>query len=112
MLTISLRGIRLHAPVGVYSEEHVLGNKLEVDVDVFVEARHDGHWPFVDYTRLNKIVRDCFKTRYNTLEAYVQALHEQLRDEVPVAQKIRIGLKKYHPPMAGEVDYAQVVFEG
>ncbi len=36
MLTVSLHGIKVHAPHGLYEQEHVLGNNFEVDVDIWL----------------------------------------------------------------------------
>ncbi len=111
MLTISLHGIRIQAPIGVYAEEKLLSNRFEIDVDVWVEAKADEPWPFVDYTEINALVHQGFQARHDTLEAYVQEVYGRLRDAVFIASKIRVLLRKYHPPMSGEVGYAQVCFE-
>ena len=38
MLTVSLHGTKLYAPIGLYPEEHVLGNAFEVDVRLVLET--------------------------------------------------------------------------
>ena len=44
MLTVSLHGINIHAPHGLYPEEHILGNAFVIDVDLWLPDVHP--WPF------------------------------------------------------------------
>lgn len=112
MLTVSLHGIRLHAPYGLYEQEHVLGNEFEVDVDVWAEANMAQPWPFIDYTRINAIVHEVFAAAHQLLEALTRDIYEALKRQVPEASRIRIAVRKLQPPMEGRVRYSQVCFEG
>ena len=38
MLTVSLYGITINAPIGLYPEEHILGTTFETDVDIWLPA--------------------------------------------------------------------------
>lgn len=111
MLTISLHGMLLDAPVGLYPEELVLGNAFEVDVDVFTLPQKTDTLPFVDYTLINKVVRRVFQTAPALLEDCVRLIHQQLAEEFPAANRIRIVVRKMNPPMSGTVRYAQVTYE-
>jgi hypothetical protein len=53
MLTVSLHGIKLYAPYGLYPEENILGNDFEIDVDIFLPTFNDRPLPFVDYTLIH-----------------------------------------------------------
>lgn len=110
MLTISLHGIKLHAPVGLYEQEQVLGNDFEVDVDVWMEVTEGQTWPFVDYVMIRNTVAAVFGKPELLLESLVQQIHTTLKERVGNA-RIRVAVRKYHPPMPGEVHYAQVCFE-
>ena len=109
MLTVSLHGIKIHAPYGLYPEEHILGNEFETDVDVWLPDAQP--WPFVDYTLIRQIVADVFARPGQLLETFVYNIHQALQEKFPEAIKIRVSIKKLHPPMPGEVAYAQVSFE-
>ena len=111
MLTVSLHGIRMHAPHGLYPEEHVLGNEFEIDVDVWVAA-NTKPWPFVDYTMIHAIVTEVFNQPGQLLEGFVQNIHSALKEHVPIAEKIKVAVRKLHPPLTGTVKYSQVCFEG
>ena len=111
MLTVSLHGIRMHAPHGLYPEEHVLGNEFEIDVDVWVAA-NTKPWPFVDYTMIHAIVTEVFNQPGQLLEGFVQNIHSALKEHVPITEKIKVAVRKLHPPLPGTVKYSQVCFEG
>lgn len=112
MLTVSLHGIKLHAPYGLYEQEHVLGNDFEVDVDVWVDVAGDQPWPFVDYTMINGVVRDVFAQPRQLLEEFVQNIVRALKQSFTEAAKVRVAVRKLHPPMEGSIAYSQVCFEG
>ncbi|MBA3828246.1 MAG: dihydroneopterin aldolase [Taibaiella sp.] len=111
MLTVSLHGIRIHAPHGMYPQENLLGNEFDTDVDVWV-ATTDAPWPFIDYTVINSIVSKAFSKKGQLLEAFVKDIHTALKLQVPAAEKIRVSVRKLRPPMGSDVRYAQVTYEG
>jgi dihydroneopterin aldolase len=110
MLTVSLHGIKLNAPHGLYPQEQVLGNEFEVDVDVFITAPAQP-WPFVDYTLIHSVVTEVFNREGQLLETFVQNIHGTLKEHIAVAEKIRVAVRKLHPPLQGYVNYSQVCFE-
>jgi len=112
MLTVSLHGIHIHAPHGLYPQEHILGNDFEIDVDIWLPVL-DGHaWPFVDYTMIREVVADTFAQPGQLLETFTQNIHAALKLKAPISEKIRVAVKKLHPPMQGDVAFAQVCYEG
>lgn len=111
MLTVSLHGIKLHAPIGMYAQEQVLGNDFEVDVDVWVDVGVGQPWPFVDYVLIREVVEQNFSQPEQLLETVVQKIYGTLKTRIASAARIRVAVRKYHPPMPGEVNYAQVCFE-
>lgn len=112
MLTVSLHRIRISAPFGLYAEEPVLGNDFEVDLDVSFAVTENEQWPFADYTTLNEIVRNCFGQQGQLLEALVKDIHSTIKSTFLDAAKIKVAVRKMHPPMPGDVQYSQVCFEG
>ncbi len=109
MLSVSLHGIKLIAPHGLYPQEHVLGNSFEVDVDVYLTGALP--WPYVDYTVIRKTVAEVFGQPGHLLETFVYEIHRALRAQTPDAVKIRVAVRKMHPPMPGDVAFAQVCYE-
>lgn len=112
MLTVSLHGITLRAPHGLYPQEHVLGNDFEIDIDVLLSVEDNRPWPFADYTLINETVRQVFNQPGQLLETFVQHIHAALKAQFTEAAKIKVAVRKLRPPMAGDVQYAQVCFEG
>ena len=112
MLTVSLHGIRVVAPDGLYSEESILHNEFEIDVDVYILVGNSKEWPFADYTIINQTVLDAFKAKGQLLETLVQHIHAGLKNCFAEAGNIRVTVRKLHPPMPGQVGYAQVCYEG
>lgn len=110
-LVVSLHRIRVHALIGMYEEEKILGNDFEVDVDVTLAVPAGSSLPFADYTRIHALVHEEMGRRAALLEEVIPLLHTALGEAFSGAQRIRIAIRKLHPPMSGEVGYAQVVFE-
>jgi dihydroneopterin aldolase len=109
MLTVSLHKIKMQAPIGLYPQEHVLGNAFEVDVDIWLNDVQP--WPFADYTLIQKTVADIFQQPGQLLETFVFNIHAALKENITGAEKVRVAVRKLHPPMAGDVAYAQVCYE-
>lgn len=111
MLTVSLHGIYVHAPIGAYKEEHILGNEFEVDVDVHIPVAEGADWPFADYTHIRQTVTDIMNNEGSLLEDFAKNIHTKLKTDFHFAEKIRVVIRKLHPPMPGKIKYAQVAYE-
>lgn len=111
MLTVSLHGIRIQAPIGMYKEEHILGNTFEVDVDVWAATQANGDLPFIDYTVINNIVMKAFTKPEQLLEGLAQHIHQEINQTFSNIAKIKVCIRKLNPPMTGCIQYAQVCIE-
>jgi len=109
MLTVSLHKIVIHAPIGLYPEEKVVGNTFETDVDIWLPDALP--WPFVDYVIVFDVVNDVFAQPAELLETVVYSIHSRLKELVPVAEKVKVTVRKMNPPVQGQVGYSQVCFE-
>ena len=109
MLTVSLHGIKIHAPIGLYPQEHILGNAFEIDVDIYLPDSQP--WPFADYTIIQKTVADIFNNPGQLLETFCYNIHVSLKGAFAASEKIKVCVRKLNPPMPGEVKYAQVCYE-
>jgi 7,8-dihydroneopterin aldolase/epimerase/oxygenase len=112
MLSISLHGIKLHAPIGLYPQERVVGNYFEIDVDIYMPANNENKWPFIDYSMVYDVVQEIFQQQERLLETVVHKVYTALKEKVPAAEKIKVAVRKLHPPLNGDVHYAQVAYEG
>ena len=109
MLTVSLHGIKLHALVGLYPEEQIFGNDFEIDVDVWLPDAQP--WFFADYTLIHNVVTEVFSQKEGLIETCVQKVYSSVKDLFPIAEKIRVTVKKLHPPMPGDVAFSMVCYE-
>lgn len=111
MYTISLHKVNIIAPLGMYPEEHVISNHFQVDVDVSQLAADYAKGHFVDYVLLNTIIQQAFQTNEQILEALAQRIVSSIQSTFPFIQNVKVSLRKMHPPMKGDIAYAQVVLE-
>lgn len=109
MFTISLHQIKVNAPIGLYPQEQLLGNHFEVDIDVQVPNFSDKE--FVDYTLLNHIVQQEMNRNEKILEQIALNIFDATKQAFPFTQKTKISIRKLHPPMQGDIGFAQVVYE-
>lgn len=109
MLTVSLHGIKIHAPIGLYEEEKIFGNDFETDVDLWLPDELP--WPFADYSIVYKVVADVFAQPAELLEVVVANIYEELKRSFPFAGKIRVAVRKMSPPVGGPVAWSQVCYE-
>jgi dihydroneopterin aldolase len=109
MLTVSLHGIKLLAPHGLYPQEHILGNSFEVDVDVALPDAQP--WPYADYTLIQKTVAEVFNSKGQLLETFVYNIHGAIKERFPESLKVKVAVRKLNPPMPGTIAYAQVCYE-
>ncbi len=109
MLTVSLHGIKIHAPIGLYPQEHILGNIFETDVDIWLPDAQP--WPYADYTIIHSTVTSVFNQPGQLLESFVLNIYNALKVQFPLSEKIRVAVRKLNPPMSGQVAWAQVCYE-
>lgn len=96
----------------MYQEEHTLHNHFEVDVDVQVPATDTEQLAFIDYTIIRDAVAAAFEQPYEMLEQFIHDIYTSLKEKLPESEKIKITIRKKNPPMPGQVDHAQVAYEG
>lgn len=109
MFTISLHNILIEAPIGLYPEEQILQNHFSVDIEV--QVKNYTEELFIDYTILNTIVNRHFASNEKILESIAVHIYKDTKNEFPFVEKIKIAIRKLHPPMPGSIGYAQVIFE-
>ena len=109
MLTVSLSGVRFHAPVGLYPQEKFLHNEIEIDLSVYRPA-DIGDLPLIDYTVLYDITAGAIAEPAELLETILQRIVTAIDHRYPGC-KVRVGVRKLHPPMPGQIGYSEVRWE-
>lgn len=113
MLTVSLHGVKVVAPIGLYPQEKIMPNTFEVDVDVWVHTEPGEPWPFVDYAIINDVILSVFTPDVQLLEELAQHIHHRIKLQFEdMVQKIKVCVRKLHPPFSNEVAFSQVCWEG
>ena len=100
--------LSLHAPVGLYPEEKVLGNDFLMDIEVAMDVP-DGFLiekleNTVDYSQLEKIARENFTKGSDLMETGAQMVIEAIQSEFFGILGIRIKVRKVHPITLPSVD--------
>lgn len=109
MFSVSLKGARFTVPVGLYSQETVLLNELEIDVTVQQKAVI-ADLPFMDYVQLHTLVQEQIAKPTPLLETHLQQIVLAIEAIYPLAQ-IKVTIRKLNPPMMGKVAYSEVTWE-
>jgi len=110
MLTTSLHHIKIAAPIGLHAEEALIINNFEIDVDIIFHASIEQTFPYADYGIIHAIVKEHMKVG-SIIETHVQEIYKALKNTFTEADKIKVCIRKMHPPLDGEIRYAQVCFE-
>jgi len=104
---IALQGIRFFAYHGFYPEEQVLGCEYIVDIETELEVYGSGNDDIqhtVNYERLFSIAKIEMAVPRKLIETVAHGMLERIRHEFLAVQKIRLAIKKMHPPLAGQVE--------
>lgn len=113
MVTISLNGAEFFAYHGFYPEEQKLGSRFVVDVQVdFDPAGKPGDDKItntVDYEKLYHIVAEQMGETKKLIETVAQAIANNINQQFPLAESVRVCVKKLNPPFNGKADYASVL---
>jgi dihydroneopterin aldolase len=109
MLIVSLHGVAIHAPIGLYPEEKVTGNDFETDVDLWLPDVQP--WPYADYAIVYQVINEVFAQPADLLEQVVYEIHTRLKVAIPEVEKVRVVVRKLAPPLGGSVKWSSVTYE-
>ena len=113
--SISLRGMRFHTLVGLLPHEGKFPQPLELDVTAYLSLRpvgeSDSTRMLLDYRHLYAIVADAVGTSHHRLlEALCERIAGRVLESVEV-ERVRVAARKPHAPIAGPLDWVEVVIE-
>lgn len=117
MATIGLDGAKFTGAIGWYPEERILRNNFVVDLWVTFEAKtpfkDDSLADSVDYMLLHEICRQVFREEAKLIETVAQAIINQIIEQIPLAKKVSIQIKKLNPPVKAQIasSFVQLTFE-
>jgi dihydroneopterin aldolase len=115
MSTICLNNIKVYAKHGVFEVEQKVGQwyliNLEIDVDFSEAAMNDDLNGTIDYSELNRIVREEMAISSKLIEHVANRTANKILDTFPQIEEGSISIAKLNPPVDGEMESVEVVLE-
>lgn len=109
MFTVSLSGVQFFVAIGMYPEELILKNNIEIDVSVS-QAASIQQLPLFDYEKIYQVLKDAVQKPAILLEDLMVRIVEQLELLYPNTI-IKIVIKKLNPPLPGIVNNSSVSWQ-
>jgi dihydroneopterin aldolase len=107
--TISLRGMRFHALIGILPHEREIPQPVEIDLTVWRERQAAAE--LVDYRHLYEIAANCLAGGHGP---YLEDVAEHVAEQalgLDGVDGVRVAVRKPHVALPGPLDYAEVVVE-
>ena len=96
-------------------EESLIGGEYIVDVHLYLDftlaAENDDLNATVDYVRVNEIVAEQMNIRSKLIEHVGLRIHNALKNEFELCEKIYVKVTKVAPPINGDVDNVAIIIE-
>jgi dihydroneopterin aldolase len=112
---IRLKGMRFHTLVGLLPHEEKFPQPLEMDVTAYLSLRRVGETDsarmLLDYRTLYQVVAGAVGTSHHTL---LEALCERTAAAILAlegVERVQVAARKPHAPIAGPLDYVEVVVD-
>lgn len=104
-MKVFVRGIRIYAYHGALAQEASVGGWYTVDIEAEVAderaTQTDDLCHTVNYAEMARIATEEMQTRSRLVEHVAGRIARRLRAELPMVGRIRVGVCKEHPPIAG-----------
>ena len=112
---ITLKGMKFHTLVGLLPHEQRMPQPIELDLTIWLPLKQvgksDSPRGLLDYRDLHQLVSDTVGASHHRL---LEALCEKVAARVLTIKrvhKVRVAARKPHAPIAGPLDYVEVVVE-
>src|SRR5699024_9194502 len=105
MLTIGLEKIKIHAPIGYYPEEKIIGNDFLIDIYIKMVEKDETITDLsdtIDYSGIYKIIKAEMEKNHPLIETTAQHCLQTIKEKWPKIAGAEITIRKLHPPMQGE----------
>lgn len=109
---LTLKNMIFYGYHGVFAAEKELGQRFEVDVDLFLDLYQSGSSDDLDlsinYVEVYTLVKDIVEERqFNLVEALAETIAGEIIAAYPV-DKVGIRVRKPSPPGSGVMDGVEV----
>ena len=109
MYSVSLAGLRFQCPIGLYPEEIVLENDLEINLTLKRDSNPTAA-PLLDYEVVYNIVAEEVRLPESLLENLLDRIVQKIFSRFS-GVGLSVEIRKWHPPFGGRSDYAAVKWE-
>lgn len=114
--TVRLINAVFYAHHGVMQEEHRIGGRYEVDVEMAVNfedaARNDDLDKTVDYEMVYALAKEIIlNNRFFLIERLAYLMARRILDEAPIVHSVEVTVRKANPPVGGPCDRAEAVYK-
>ncbi len=104
-----------YAHHGVMQEEHRIGGRYEVDVEIDFDfeaaARRDDLELTVDYERIYRLVKEVvIQNRFYLIERLAYLIAQRVVEAYPAVEGVSVTVRKPNPPVGGTCDRAEAVY--
>jgi dihydroneopterin aldolase len=103
---VALHDVRFFAYHGFYPEEQKIGSVFYVDIETYFHPDKkisDDLMNTLNYERLFAIADAAMAQTSKLIETVAERILQELIHEFPYLERISVGIRKMHPPLAGEV---------
>lgn len=113
MDTLTLKGLRFHAPHGYYRKEREQGNDFEVDLEFSLNLRPAGETDnldkTIDYQMAEMLVREVMEgPTVKLIETLTLRIGESVFEHCPELQQLKVTVRKLSPPLQTQTAYSEV----
>ena len=113
MDVLTLCGLQYHANHGYYENERREGNDFEIDLIFYANLDEAGSSDdlsqTIDYQQAERIVCQVMEgPPINLIETLATKIGNQLFNHFSVTQKLKVRIRKLHPPIKTDTTYAQI----
>ncbi|MCF8318871.1 MAG: dihydroneopterin aldolase [Sphingobacteriaceae bacterium] len=109
--TVALRDVRFYAYHGYYPEEQQIGGVFYVDIVLSLPAAcaaTDELADTLNYEVLFAMAKEEMQKTSKLIETPAQHILNRVLVAFPTLTRIEVNIRKAHPPLAGELAYAEV----
>jgi len=109
--TVALRDVRFYAYHGYYPEEQQIGGVFYVDIVVSVSVTNSATDELADtlnYELLFAMANEEMQKTSKLIETPAKHILNRVISTFPALTRVEVSIRKAHPPLAGEVAYAEV----
>jgi len=112
---IVLEGMEFYASVGYYQEEKELKGRFSIDVaiwsDLSASGASDDLNETINYETVYQFCKNVMALEYDLLETIGTEIADEIKNQWPHIEKVRVSVSKWNPPLPGKVKRSLIEIE-